>query len=78
MPRYQVIITTKEARRLHYRTDNEIFLQFMYDCATKALNVQVAQQLSVDELYVTDYYLDNPISCEVIDHHTKTSQLFPI
>ncbi len=78
MPRYQIIITTKDDRRLHYRTDNETFLQFMHDCATKALNVQLAQQLSIDELFVTDTYLDHPISCEVIDHQTKTSRLFPI
>lgn len=78
MPRYQVIITTKENHRLHYRTDNEAFLQFIHDCTIKALNVQVAQHLSTDELFVTDIYLDHPISCEVIDHHTKTSRLFPI
>lgn len=78
MPRYQIIITTKDDRRLHYRTDNETFLHFMHDCAIKALNVPVAHQLSVDELFVTDIYLDDPISCEVIDHHTKTSRLFPV
>lgn len=78
MPRYQIIITTQDDQRLHYRTDNEALLTFMHDCATKALNVQLAQELSVDELFVTDIYLDLPISCEVIDHHTKTSRLFPI
>lgn len=78
MARYTIIITTHEDRRLHFRTDNDIFIVFMHKCATDGLDANIAKSLTSDELTMVEAYLDHPISCKVIDNLTKQSVFLPV
>ncbi|TGN31155.1 MULTISPECIES: hypothetical protein [unclassified Lysinibacillus] len=78
MIRYTIIVTTHNDQRLFYRTNNSKLILFMHECATRALNIQTANTLSLDELFIVDAYLDHPKSCEVIDSQLKQSVFLPV
>lgn len=75
--RYTIIVTTHKNQRLHYRTDNSKLILFMLDCVTTSLNISIAKKLTFNELLITEAYLNNPKSCEVIDNLTKQCIFLP-
>ena len=78
MSRYTIIITSKDNQRLHFRTSNKTLIKFMYESATRSLDVQVAKSLTLDEMLIVEAYLDNPLCCEVQDNYTKQSVQLPV
>ncbi|MGN7479409.1 hypothetical protein ACTHOQ_16330 [Solibacillus silvestris] len=78
MSRYTIIITSKDCRRLHFRTNNETLILFMYECFTRSLNVPVAQSLTLEEMIIVDAYLDDPQCCEINDSLTNQSLQLPV